>query len=255
MLLPARALVLALSEHGSECSAQLASASAACGSPLTATAPPLPSLAPPHPALPRSTRKLNWHFDIVCLLLLLLLVLPYYHFYVVLAAKQLPPLKAHLGALALLAAGRAAFWRLGAAVPGIPEGQAGGGLSMLEVRGRWFGCKRFLSRLRVSAVPVNDCLRTIRPPTAGPVLLPPAGCEQGGRAGHHPGGRAVGVWYRQPALLIHLALHPPRGQVRCRCAVLPCSVLCCAALCCESVCIKACVCDFSAVGSLLPPAR
>ena len=126
-------LVLVLSEHGSE-----GSAPGLCSPTTNPTAPPLPRT--PRSALPcprpRSTRKLNWHFDIVCLLLLLLLVLPYYHFYVVLAAKQLPPLKANLGALALLAAGLAAFWRLGAAVPGIPEGQAGGGLSMLEVRGR-----------------------------------------------------------------------------------------------------------------------
>ena len=42
---------------------------------------------------------------------------------------------------------------------------------------------------------------------------------------------------------------------KCAAAVLCCPALCCAALRCESVCIKACVCDFSAVGSLLPPAR
>ena len=253
MLLPARALVLALSEHGSECSAQLASASAACGSPLTATAPPLPSLAPPHPALPRSTRKLNWHFDIVCLLLLLLLVLPYYHFYVVLAAKQLPPLKAHLGALALLAAGLAVFWRLGAAVPGIPEGQAGGGLSMLEVWGGGLGVKGFYlacgslqypwmtasapSALRLRAPSCCRLQAVSRVGVLGIILV-----------GVLSGYGTVSLPFSYISLFI-------RPVDKCAAAVLCCPALCCAALRCESVCIKACVCDFSAVGSLLPPAR
>jgi hypothetical protein len=79
-----------------------------------------------------SVRRLNWHFDMTCMLGLLLFVLPYYHSYVALSSK-LPPAKAGLGAGLLLAAGLTAFWRLGGIVPGIPAG-SGRLLTMLEVR-------------------------------------------------------------------------------------------------------------------------
>jgi hypothetical protein len=79
-----------------------------------------------------SVRRLNWHFDMTCMLGLLLFVLPYYHCYVALSSK-LPPAKAGLGAGLLLAAGLTAFWRLGGIVPGIPAG-SGRLLTMLEVR-------------------------------------------------------------------------------------------------------------------------
>jgi hypothetical protein len=77
-------------------------------------------------------RKLNWHFDMVAMLCLLLLILPYYHSYFALSSR-LPPLKAFVGAAVALAIGLFGFWRLGGAVPGIPE-QHGRFLTMLEVR-------------------------------------------------------------------------------------------------------------------------
>lgn len=80
-------------------------------------------------------RKLNWHFDMVFMLGLLLLVLPYYHCYFALSSK-LPPLRAGVGAAALLCAGLAAFWRLGGAVPGIPAAAGWRGLTMLEIVSR-----------------------------------------------------------------------------------------------------------------------
>lgn len=71
----------------------------------------------------------------VFMLGLLLLVLPYYHCYFALSSK-LPPLRAGVGAAALLCAGLAAFWRLGGAVPGIPAAAGWRGLTMLEIVSR-----------------------------------------------------------------------------------------------------------------------
>ena len=77
-------------------------------------------------------RRLNWHFDMVCMLCLLLLVLPYYHSYYALSTK-LPPAKSLTGAALLLAVGLFAFYRMGGLVPGIPAGLS----TKLEVGGRW----------------------------------------------------------------------------------------------------------------------
>ena len=114
-------------------------------------------------------RKLNWRFDLVSMLCLLLLVLPYYHCFTALSAR-LPPARASLAAAALLAAGLAAFWRLGGAAPAVPHATAHG-LSMLEV-----------------SLP---CLRGMPPSAAiaAPAPLAPAALVQ--LLGHRPLQRAL----------------------------------------------------------------
>lgn len=91
----------------------------------------------------------------MALLSLLLLVLPYYHSYVALSSK-LPPPRACVGAAVVLAAWLFGFWRLGGAVPGIPQG--GGQLrwmTMLEVGG---GCGGWAIPPTVDAISGEELL-------------------------------------------------------------------------------------------------
>ncbi|GAB4817352.1 hypothetical protein N2152v2_004398 [Parachlorella kessleri] len=64
-------------------------------------------------------RRLNFQFDLGCLLTLLLLVLPFYHPYLVLSNK-LRPGRATMGGSIALAVYMIAFWKFGRMLPGVP---------------------------------------------------------------------------------------------------------------------------------------
>jgi hypothetical protein len=94
----------------------------------------------------RRARRLNFQFDLGCLLTLLLLVLPFYHPYLLLSSK-LRPMRASMGGGIALVIYMIAFWKFGRMLPGVPVSE-GKLFSTIQVRwagqlafnGSGFGC-------------------------------------------------------------------------------------------------------------------